>query len=236
MVDRTVDVQSWWLEFGGRAVLWWFAAHLVGQLMTLNLWRMLDFYPVWFLDCIACSSSSTSLPYHWPAVGGVSVPGLVAGAASLALLVALRSRAGWSTRVSAGLAAAAAVVHVAIATAARFPGTLPPVLAAIGLPFVAAVLLIVGLFASPAQTFSVPRLALTRIQWLAAAVGAAAMVTLGGVFSLAAVGLGLDQIRRSDRGLGRRVAIGCLTAGVLSLALRVVLVRRFPTLVTFTRL
>jgi hypothetical protein len=208
-----------------RAAAWvvvgFLVADLVGEAMTYVLQARAGFWPVWFLDCIACSDPSFSLPYGIPLVGGISIPLVAAGVLSLSVLVVRRSTAWLSLTISVVLA-----VDVAVTWVTRFPGSWPPVVVAV-LPPAAAGLLFAMAAGGPAGERWRAEAAGGRFRGVVLVVtGIAGLVMLGGWASLAVVAAGhLTMARTRER---RGLLLTGLVLGYLGVVARVALHVRFP--------
>lgn len=210
-----------WLLFAG--------VHALGATMTLTFARRLGFWPVWFLDCVACAEPAVSIPYGLPAVGGMSVVSLLA--TPLAPVVLWRARRGFRLpdRLVVFVLGGLAFAHVVSAWPARYPGSLPPVLVGTVLPAACAcVSWVAALDEGP--VLAVDQTARPRGGWrsvLALGGGVLSMLLLGGVVSLLAAGAAVWALTGVPGG-ARRFAVAGLVLAILSGALRWVLATRFP--------
>lgn len=200
-------------------------AHLTGEAMTFVLEAKVGFWPVWFLDCIACSSPGLSLPYGPVAIGGVSVPMVVAGAIALIVLTRRRGAHRWLY----GAAGIATAVHAAGTWAIRYPGSWPPVIVAVLPPAVAAIMFAMAAVGEEQNVHSSPwvHTPMDAIRgWGMVMAGIGAMVLLGGIASLIVIAAGHMVLARSHS--RRTLTITGLILGYLSLVARVMLHLRFP--------
>lgn len=225
-------VRSWWLSIAAWLVIAWLALHVLGVVMTFNLEGRLGFFPIWFLDCVACSAPEFSIPYGAAVVGGISLSAVAGSLTAVSLLVlGKRAVVGWS--FSLGLVMVTAMAfHVVVTWPARYPGSLPPVAVAVVPPLGAALAGALGLFGvrGEANKQSVGR---TRVSvWAAACFvsGVVSMVLLGSYLaSVAALALCAWRLRSARPGLDRVLVIIGGVLAALSIILRVLLLVRYPS-------
>jgi len=220
-----------WISASAAIALFWMATHVVGMAMTVHVSDRLGFNPVWFFDCVACSAPWASLPYGLKVIGGVSIPAVIAFVPAVVLVLRGRRTTTRLDVVLAALMGVALAAHVAFTWPVRYPGSLPPVLIGTLLPAMSVGFVAVGL-ATPARPAPVDPPVLEG--WVGAVAGflgaVGAMIALGGVASLVALGLVWFGYVRSRTLLQRVVVSVALVIAILSIVLRLMLRHSEPAL------
>lgn len=185
------------------------------------------FWPVWFLDCPACSHPSVSFPYSWPLLAGVSVPAVLATGVAPVVLLRSATRFGRTERVATASLALLAAGHTVPSWVVRYPGSLPPVAVATLLP-AATVVAAVAALVSPPHVEDL-RTGRPRGGWRSAVpvtLGIAGAFALGGAISVLAAVAGVWAAASLPAG-ARRYAVGGAVLGVAGITFRMTLVSRF---------
>lgn len=216
-----------WARLAAGLWLLFAAVHVLGEAMTLMFRVRFGFWPVWFLDCPACSHPSVSLPYSWPVLAGVSIPAVLATGVAPVVLVRSATRFGRGERAATAVLALLAAGHAVPAWIVRYPGSLPPV--AIGTLLPAATVVAAGAaLVSPRQAEDL-RAGRPRGGWRSAVpvtLGIAGALALGGVVSALAAVAGVWAATTLPAG-ARRYAVGGAVLGVAGITYRMTLVSRF---------
>jgi hypothetical protein len=221
--------RTWWLSLSAWLLIGWLGLHLLGAAMTLVLELRLGFFPIWFLDCVACSAPEVSVLYGTPLVGGLSWFAVVAVLAAMVVLVRATRSIDVSVEVSSLVLMVAMAAHVIVTWPVRYPGSIPPVLVAVALPFLGVLAGAVGLFGlrrpehlrpvhTPLSTWAVVCLAS----------GAISMALLGGVVSVVSLGLCGWRLPKAEPGINRVMVTTGGVLAVLSGILRALLRLQFP--------
>lgn len=209
-----------WLLFAG--------IHLLGVAMTIMFRVRVGFWPVWFLDCVACTHEAMSVPYGLPFVGGTSIPAIAATVVATALVVRADRHFATLERVLAGGLGILGALHAVVTWMVRYPGSIPPVFAATVVPAAAAVAAIgaVGMRPVPVEDLRSTRLRGGWRSGTSLALGVAGGLALGGMVSAVAAVFSAWAARVLPAG-ARRYAIAGAVLGVAGLTLRMTLVSRF---------
>lgn len=223
------------LAYSGLAstvVVWMAAIHGIGWLAGQYFSLRIGFHPVWFLECTTCLPRGGWLPTGWPLVGGMSV--WLVAAVVVAAVLARGRRTGMDGSTFRALAMAGAVamaVFAALALDTRYPGSLPSVIVAV-LPAAVAALSYGAAAAAPFDGVVAAREPDPLTPWSrsAAGLGALAMALLGGLVSVAAIGVSLAAYGRATDSRNRRAAVAGLILGSMSFILRWNLSGRYPWL------
>lgn len=216
-----------WARLAAGLWLLFASVHVLGEAMTLMFRVRVGFWPVWFLDCAACSHPSVSFPYSWPILAGVSVPSVLATGVAPFVLVRSATRFGGGERAATAVLALSAAGHAVPAWIVRYPGSVPPVVIGTLLP--AATVVAAGAALVSREQVEDLRSGRPRGGWRSAvpvALGVAGALALGGFVSALAAVAGIWAATTLPAG-ARRYAMGGVVLGVAGLTYRMTLVSRF---------
>ncbi len=226
------DRHRWWLTAASFVMIGWLAAHLIGVGMTRMFESTVGFFPVWFLDCIACSGTAISLPYRWPAlVLGVSISGLIAGAAAAYLLATRFTPYTKGAAIAGTVLLLGTTFHAAVTWAYKFPSSLPTLLAAVAVPAMIAMLSAIGLIAATDRGALVRPTRSLRERtwgWVCLASGMVAAVMLGGVTAVLATALCGWRAAATDSRWERALAVSGAALALVGVMVRLRVRVRFP--------
>jgi hypothetical protein len=217
----------WLLRLAAETMWLYLLFHLLEFLMGIHFRAEAGFGPVWWIDCPGCADPGFSLPYGLPAIGGVSVPGVVSWVAGGVLIFGTRLD-DRIVKPTALVFAATTTVHLVMVFAAQFPSPIAGLLMGLLMPAASAVLATAAVLDWSPGTVPLPDSPGSTIAVVGLVVGMIVMLALASLGTpLVGVGYAVWAWNRVSTWQRRLVLAGLLLTTIATVG-RIVLATSYP--------